>query len=40
VGGHRNNVNQSPDYTGLQLQTSAMGTVVPLAWGRTRWRPT
>jgi hypothetical protein len=39
VGGHRNNVNQSPDYTGLQLQTSAMGTVVPLAWGRTRLAP-
>lgn len=39
MGGHRNTVNQAPDYTGLQLQTSAQGLPVPLAWGRTRGAP-
>ena len=39
MGGHTNKVNQSPDYTGVQLQTAAMSLPVPLAWGLTRVAP-
>jgi hypothetical protein len=39
MGAHPVKVNLAPDYTGVQLQTSAMSLPVPLAWGLTRGAP-
>jgi hypothetical protein len=39
MGGHVRTPVQAPDYTGVQLQTSAMSLPVPLAWGLSRGSP-